>query len=108
MAETKGHFIGWMVAEIESKIRSGEALKMYGRDSKIVKKQSKPDLDMIGLMQKISRKGVHEGEARGFRCVVLGYLNEPKGSTQKIRKISDHGKYYLEDRALALLSICED
>lgn len=108
MAETKCQFISWMVAEIESKIRSGEALKMYGRDSKIVKKQSKPDLDMIGLKQKISRKGVHEGEARRFRCVVLGYLNEPKGSTQKIRKISDHGEFHLEDRALALLSICED
>lgn len=39
--------------------------------------------------------------------MVPGYLNEPKGSTQKIRKISDHGEYYLEDRALALLSICE-
>lgn len=97
-----------MVAEIESKIRSGEALKMYGRDSKIVKKQSKPDLDMIGLMQKIGRKGVHEAEARCFRSVVHGYLNEPKGSTQKIRQISDHGEYYLEDRALALLSICKD
>lgn len=107
MAETKCRFIVWMVAEIESKIRSGEALKMYGRDSKIVKKQSKPDLDMTGLMQKISRKGVHEGEARSLRRVVLEYLNEPKGSTQKIRKISDHGEYYLEDRALALLSICE-
>lgn len=61
-----------MAAEIESKIRIGEALKMYGRDSKIVQKQSKPDLNMMGLMQKISRKGVHEGEARSFGRVVLG------------------------------------
>lgn len=27
MAEAKCHFIGWMATEIESKIRSGEALK---------------------------------------------------------------------------------
>lgn len=44
MTEAKCHFIGRMAAEIESKIRSGDALKMYGSDSKIVKKQSKPDL----------------------------------------------------------------
>lgn len=80
---------------------------MFGRDSKVVKKQSKPDPDMIRLMEKISRKGVHESEAGCFRRVVPRYLNEPKGSTQKIRKISNHGEHYLEDRALALLSIRE-
>ncbi len=66
MAEAKHHLFRRNAPEIESK-RSGDELKeVYGRDSKVVKEESKPDPNMIRLMQKIGRKGVYESEANNM------------------------------------------